>query len=57
MKFLHCEKWFIFENNDHVYKTRDGITFLYQSHDGWQVVFNESLIELLRTEYEREVIG
>ena len=57
MKFLGCEKWFLFENNDHVYKTRDGITFLYQSHDGWQVVFNESLIELLRTEYEREVIG
>ena len=56
MKFLHCEKWFIFENDSHTYKTKDGVEFQFKYHDGWQIVWNEELLKELRSEYEKHII-
>ena len=56
MKFLHCEKWFLFGNENHTYKTKDGIEFQFKYHDGWQIVYNEELLKELREEYSKWVI-
>ena len=56
MNFLRCEKWFLFENDSHIYKTKDGVEFQFKYYDGWQVVWNEQLLKELRSEYEKHII-
>ena len=60
MKFKYCQKWFLFEKiingEPHEYKTVDGKVFYYKSHASWEVVWNESLLEELRSKFEENVI-
>lgn len=53
MEYIGSEICFIFSNNNHTYKTKDGIQFHFKSHDGWQVIFNEELLNELRSNYDK----
>jgi hypothetical protein len=61
MKFISCQKWFLFEdevNSEiHEYKTTDGKIFYYKSHASWEIVWNESLSEELKKCYNENMIG
>jgi len=54
MIYLGVKKYFVFEHEGKNYRTENGNKFFY---NGTSEVFNESLLELLRREYKKEVIG
>ena len=57
MKFISCQKWFLFEKDSHEYKTTDGKIFYYKSHASWDVVWNERVLDELKKCYNKNMIG
>ena len=57
MKFISCQKWFLFEKDSHEYKTTDGKVFYYKSHASWDVVWNERVLDELKKCYNENMIG
>ena len=54
MKFIQCQKWFLFENGSHEYKTTDGVIFYFNNRDSWCKIHNEHLLEDLRSCYNKK---